>query len=298
MSRYGTSRLATVSPSDVEIYYTYTPNRETKPDGLINSLVSTDVLTPYNSANSGVELFGGLYSLTLPAVNFNKLGIYNIVIRPKQIRTKIIDCGSLFSLPNEKGIVLDLVSATENNGNAVDMSTLVSNMTGYRVEYLNDDNTLKQNYFTIVTTANKAELVSNNSTNTTQKSVAYRLNDSGSLIFLTVSPSTINNVTPNQRPFIGIPNQNIILTNTYFNPIMLEVELVEYTENEIGVGLFSSQVIDEQNGVISWYDSDKNIYKQALLYVIEDELGKPLVRVREAKTQIDNTQDFDTVTNV
>lgn len=298
MARYGTNRLATIQPTDVEIYYTYKADRTVAPDltNGINVLNSTTVLQPYTT--NGTELFGGLYSLKLPSSTFNQLGIYNIIIKPKQIRVQITDCGSLFNLPNEKGIILNSTSAVDNNGNQVDLTTLVNDLPGYRIEYLNNDTSLKTNYFTIVTSANKCELISNNSSNSTQKSVAYRLNDSGSLLFLSVTPSTASTTKPNQRPFIGVPNQNIILTNTFFNPIMIEVELTEYTENELGIGLFGDQIIDEQNGVVTFYNPDKTILKQGLMYVIEDETGKPLYRVRENKTQIDNTQDFNTITTL
>jgi hypothetical protein len=298
MARYGTNRLATIQPTDVEIFYTYKADRTVAPDltNGINTLNSATVLQPYTI--NGTELFGGLYSLKLPSSTFNQLGIYNIIIKPKQIRVQITDCGSLFNLPNEKGIVLNSTSAVDNNGNQVDLTTLVNDLPGYRIEYLNNDSSLKTNYFTIVTSANKCELISNNSSNSTQKSVAYRLNDSGSLLFLSVTPSTASTTKPNQRPFIGVPNQNIILTNTFFNPIMIEVELTEYTENELGIGLFGDQIIDEQNGVGTYYNPDKTILKQTLMYVVEDETGKPLYRVRENKTQIDNTQDFNTITTL
>lgn len=300
MARYGTNRLATISPSDVEILYSYKADRTVVPNLTtdLQTLNATSLLTPYNNPNNSKEFLGGLYSLKLPSATFNQTGIYTLIIRPKQIRTSIIDCGSLFNLPNEKGIILNLSGAVDNNGNQVDLNTIIGSLEGYRIEYLNTDTTLKTNYFTIVTSANKAELISNNSSNSTQKSVAYRLNDSGSLVFLTVTPSTSSNVRPNSRPFIGIPNQNIILTNTFFNPIVLEVELVNYTEEQLAIGLFGKQILNETTGEITYYNDDNSIYKQGLMYVIEDEAGNPLYRVRDIKDQIDTTQDFVTITTV
>lgn len=295
MAQYGTNRLATISPSDVEILYTYKLNRTITPD-LTNDLKTLNagtLLTPYTNPTNSKEFLGGLYSLKLPSNVFNQTGVYTLIIKPKQYRTSIIDCGSLFNLPTEKGIVLNFNGVVDNSGNQVDLTSIVNDLSGYRIEYLNDDTTLKSNYFTIITSSNRAELISNNSSNSTQKSISYRLNDSGSLVFLTVTPSSTSTVRPNQRPFIGVPNQNIILTNTYFNPIILEVELVNYTENELALGLFGNQIINEQNGEITWYGDDKTIYKQSLMYVIEDEVGNPLYRVREVKNQIDTTQDLD-----
>ncbi len=298
-SRYGTIRLSTVSPDDVELYYTYSPNRETPSDFTLNKLEpATTYLKPYYNSPAGTEQFGGLYNLTLPSSTFNKLGIYNIIIRPKQIRTKIVDCGSLTALPNEKGIIIDTVNAVDNSNNQVDLTNVINNLTGYRIEYLDNNNgnlVTKQNYFTIITSANKAEVVSSNVSNVTQKATTYRLTDTGALIFLTVSPNTISSVKPNLKPFIGEPGQNIILTNTNFNPIFLEVELVNYTEEELGIGIYGNQTRDIQNGVVTWYRDDKTIYKQDLVFEIKDDFNQPLYEVKQVKDQIDTSQDFDTI---
>lgn len=300
-SRYSTIRPATVSPSDVEIFYKFTPNRETTPSLTMSKLEpASQYLKPYTTDDTGTQILGGLYNLTLPPSVFNEIGIYTLYIRPKQIKTRILDCSSLASLPNEKGIVLDTVGAVDNSNNPVDLNNLVESLAGYRVEYLNSVNgdlTLKPNYFTIVTSANKAEVVATNQSNTTQKATTYRLTENGKLIFLTLSPNTINPVKPNIKPFIGEPSQNIILTNTNFNPIMLEIEMVNYTEEEIGMGIFGNQIRNVQNGVVTWYRDDKSIYKQVLMYEIKDEFQNPLFEVKELKTQIDPSQDFDDITS-
>ena len=110
---YGTVRPADVSPEDVEIILNYTPSRDDTDNFLLTKLDATAVLKPYfnNAAtggNANVEILGGLYNLKLPADQFNKIGIYTLFIRPAQIRTKILDCGVLSSLPNVKGLIFDL----------------------------------------------------------------------------------------------------------------------------------------------------------------------------------------------
>jgi hypothetical protein len=77
---YGTIRPADVSPEDVEIVVVYTPSRDETQNFVLSSLDAPSVLRPYfNNANTGgnpnVEVLGGLYNLTLPADNFNAIGI-------------------------------------------------------------------------------------------------------------------------------------------------------------------------------------------------------------------------------
>ncbi len=301
VGRFGNNRVSTVSPEDCEIYYTYVSSRDVAPTGALTPLTpASQYLVPYYMPDSSTEIFGGLYTIKLTSNIFNKIGIYNIIIRPKQIRCKILDCGSLSALPQEKGIVLDLTGAVDNAGNTVDLKQLVNTLPGYRIEYLdtvNGKQTLNNNYFTIITSSNKAEAVSANLTNTTQKSVSYRFNDAGSLIYLTVTPNSVSTVKPNQRPFIGTPGQNIILTNTYFNPIMLEVNMVEYTNAEIGRGIYGKQIRNVLTGEVTYFTDENAIFKQNLLYEIKDDYDATLYEVKDVQTQIDTTQNFDDITS-
>jgi hypothetical protein len=49
-------------------------------------------------------------------------------------------------------------------------------------------------------------------------------------------------------------------------------------------------------GIYSIYDKDNNIYKQYNLYEIKDDLNDTLYEVRETRTDIDQTLNFDTIT--
>ncbi len=112
IASYGTIRPSDCSPDDMEIILNYTPSRDVTSNFVLKKLDAKTLLRPYFSnqqvGGSPVEILGGLYNLTLPATEFNALGIYTMLIRPAQIRTSIIDCGVLSALPNVKGIVLDL----------------------------------------------------------------------------------------------------------------------------------------------------------------------------------------------
>jgi hypothetical protein len=149
---YGTIRPADVSPSDVEIILNYTPTRDDTENFLLTKLDAKDVLRPYfhnsnTGGNADVEILGGLYNLKLPTDVFNKLGIYTLYIRPAEIRTKITDCGVLSALPNVKGIVIDINSVPPQFRNKF----VNQGLTGFRVEYLNDNGTKIPNFFRLIT---------------------------------------------------------------------------------------------------------------------------------------------------
>jgi len=298
---YGIVRASDVSPSDVSITVFYSENRATTNSRVFNldpvNLIEFD--NP-NKSGVGFEIFGGLYSLRLPVEDFGEKGIYTIVIKPAEIRTKIVDCGVLSSSPDIKGIILDgsdpniseFIDKFENNG-----------LVGYRVEYLSPNPTatdLKlRNFFRIITSNNRAEPVNQNLTNTNQKSIRYRFNDNSTLVFCTLSPSSESNTKPNVFPFIGQPNQEIIITNTYFNPICVEVEMVEHDIETIAFGIFGNQTKSLEDGIYTIYNFNNEIYKQYNLYEVKDRFtGKPLFEVRDERDNIDFSKNYDDITNI
>ena len=298
---YGIVRPADVSPSDVEITVFYAPNRNSTSNSSFK-LDSTNLIQIDNPNKTGLgfEVFGGLYTLKLPVDSFSSKGIYTIVIKPVEIRTTIVDCGVLSSSPNIKGIILDgsdpavaaFADKFENN-----------NLVGYRIEYLTPNpgaTDLKlRNFFRVVTSNNRAEPVNQNLTNTNQKSIRYRFNDNSTLVFCTVSPSSESNVTPNVFPFIGQPNQEIIITNTYFNPFVLEVEVVEHDIETLAIGLFGNQSKSLEDGIYTLYNFNNDIYKQYNLYEVKDRFtGKPLYEVKQERSSIDFTKGYDNTSNL
>ena len=137
----------------------------------------------------------------------------------------------------------------------------------------------------------------NEAANANQKAIRYRFNDNSTLVFCTVSPSSESNVTPNVFPFIGQPNQEIIITNTYFNPFVLEVEVVEHDIETLAIGLFGNQSKSLEDGVYTLYNFNNDIYKQYNLYEIKDDVNETLYEVREKRTDIDETLNLDNITN-
>lgn len=302
---YGTTRSADISPEDVEIFYQYTPSRDSIGNKTLIKLNSSEVLIKTDNPNksqsnvTGFEVFGGLYTLKLPVSNFGVKGFYTIIIKPVEIRTTIVDVGVLSATPNIKGLVFDMANVPNNFVNKFENNGLI----GYRIEYLNTNtsgNDVKMNnMFRIITSNNRSEPVNQNLSNTNQKAIRYRFNDNSSLTFCTLTPSSASNVKPNALPFIGQPNQQVIITNTYFNPIMVELEMVEHDIETLAYGIFGNQTKSLEDGVYTIYNFDNDIYKQYNLYEIKDKFtGKPLFEVREERDGIDFNKIFKEITTI
>jgi hypothetical protein len=296
---YGTIRPADVSPEDVEIILNYTPSRDETDNFVLTKLDSAAVLKPYfhnddTGGNNNVEILGGLYNLRLPAEQFNKIGIYTLFIRPAEIRTTILDCGVLSALPNVRGVIFDLSQVPNDFKNKFVSQGLV----GFRIEYLNADGTKIPNFFRIITSSFYCEPVIQNLTNTSQKAIRYRYTDNiTNLMFCTVSPSSTPTNKPNAIPYIGQPNQNVIITNTFFNPITLDIEIAEHDFSTLAIALFGNQTKSMDDGVYTMYDTDNNIYRQYNLYEIRDQFNKLLYEVREDRDDnIDFSKNFTNIT--
>ena len=296
---YGTIRPSDVSPEDVQIILNYTPTRDITDNFVLTQLDAQSILKPYfnnteTGGNAGVEVLGGLYNLTLPADTFNAVGIYTLYIRPAQIRTIITDCGVLSALPNVKGIVIDISNVPAQYQNKF----VAQGLTGFRVEYLNPDGSKIPNFFRIITSAFFCEPVITNEVNVTQKSIRYRYVDGDSnLIFLTLSPSSSPTNKPNATPFIGQPNQSIIITNTFFNPLTLEIEMVEYDISSLAIALYGNQTKSIDDGIYTIYDAENNIYRQYNLYEIRDQFNALLYEVRQSRgANIDFSKNFTNIT--
>jgi hypothetical protein len=295
---YGTIRPADVSPEDVDIILNYTPSRDETNNFVLTKLDAKTLLRPYfNNTNTGgstVEVLGGLYNLTLPSDQFNKLGIYTLYLRPAQIRTTILDCGVLSSLPNVRGLVIDLNSVPSEYRNKFINQGLV----GFRIEYLNTDGSKIANFFRIITSSFFCEPIVQNLTNTSQKAIRYRYTENNTnLIFCTLSPSSAPTNKPNSIPFIGQPNQNIVISNTFFNPITLDIEVAEHDFSTLAIALFGNQTKSIDDGIYTLYDTQNNIYRQYNLYEIRDQFNELLFEVRQDRgDNIDFSKNFTNIT--
>jgi hypothetical protein len=298
LGTYGIVRPADVSPEDVEIILHYTESRDVTQNFIMKKLNTRSILTPYfHNENTGgstdVEILGGLYNLKLPASEFNQLGIYTLYIRPAEIRTTISDCGVLSALPNVKGIIIDINAVPSEYRSKFVNQGLV----GFRVEYLNSDGTKIPNFYRIVTSSFYCEPILTEQSNTTQKAIRYRYVESGSdLIFCTLTPSASPTNKPNATPFIGQPNQNIIITNTFFNPMTIDIQMAEHDLDTIALALYGNQTKSIEDGIYTIYDSGGNIYKQYNLFEVRDNFNELLYEVRQDRNNnIDFSKNFTNI---
>jgi hypothetical protein len=288
----GIIRPSTVDLEDIEVYYSYAIDRTYKPSSFIK-LNTTDVLEKKFIDETSNEVFQGFYTLKLNSELFSELGFYNVYLRPKQIRTTILDCGVLSQLPDQKGLILDI--------NASELRNLTDKLksgglTGFRIEYLNLDGlSIIPNLFRTVTFSNRCEAISQTSNQSTQKSIVYRFNDNGTLLFLSVSPSVAPSVKPNSLPDIGVAGQEIILSNTFFDPQMIEFELTEYDLKKVATLINGERTLNIETGIQNIYDKERNIVSQSVLYDIKDEKNTPLYKVKKNNETIDETETWDTI---
>ena len=303
---YGIVRPADITPDDVEIFYHFSASRDSIGNVELQKLDPNEVLIKVNNPNraqsnisSGFEVFGGMYTLKLPTDKFGTKGFYTIVIKPIEIRTRIVDVGVLSAYPDTKGIIFDIASVPTAFTNRFENNGLV----GYRIEYLNTTTTTSDakinNFFRIITSNNRAEPVNQNLTNTNQKAIRYRFNDNSTLTYCTVTPSSAASINPNVLPFIGQPNQQVIITNTFFNPLMIEIEMVQHDVETLAFAMFGNQTKSLDDGIYTIYNFNNDIYKQYNLYEIKDVYtGTPLFEVREERKTIDFNKTFNTITTI
>lgn len=286
---YGTSVGSIVVPSeDIDIFYSYSETRassdvsKTSFTKLSSSLLET---SKYDGDN--IE---GLYNLKLPMEIFNKKGFYTVYIKPKEIKAVIQDVGVLSAYPDVKGIILSI----EGNNNLKNKLQENNSLVGYRIIYF-DSNGERQPYYRIITSNNKCESVIQNLQDTNQKAVRYRYNESSSTSFLTVTPSVATTFKPNATPYIGIPSQTIAIVNTKFEPVLLDIEMVDNDFDTISTMLEGSQLRDLDNGLITTFNKKNEIYAQHEVYTLKDEFtSTPVYEVKKNKNEsIDFSQTID-----
>ena len=115
-------------------------------------------------------------------------------------------------------------------------------------------------------------------------------------MFLTLTPSSAPSSRPNVVPYIGDPGQKIILTNTFFNPTTMEIQMVQHDASTLAHALYGNQSKAVAPGIYTIYDENNNIYKQFNLYEIKDEFNSTLYEVREERTNIDESLNLTNIT--
>lgn len=291
---YGTRIPSNVSQNDVEIYYTYRPtlNSSTSENLIFHKLDSSILVKSSRVLDGEIDnVVEGMYNLKLPVNVFNKKGFYTVYIKPKEIKTVIADVGTLASFPSVRGVVIDTEKIpiadrhlfSTNNG-----------LVGYRIIYF-DKSLERDDYYRIVTSNNRCEPLTQSVTNANDKVSSYRYNENSTLTFITVSPSSAPSFKANELPYIGLTSQQVVFVNTKFEPIAIDIEMVEHDADTISTMLEYSQLRDLDNGLITTFNDDGEIYHQSEHYTLKDEYtGNPVFEVKKMKKDdIDFTQTLE-----
>ena len=296
---YGTNIPTSISNdligNYVDIVYSYSRTRNsTDVEGSKFEKLSSDNMknVVLSKSETNDNMVDGLYNLKLPTDIFGKKGFYTIYIKPKEIPVTIMDVSTLHDFPTVRGIVIDLKAIpTELKGDA----SVNNGLVGYRVIYRNNDGT-RSNELRIVTSNNKCEPVVNVSTTTNSKTYSYRYNENSTYTFITVTPSMPLSYKASSTPFIGKATQNIYLVNTLFEPICIELEMVENDIDTVTNILTGNQLRDLNNGLLTTFDKDNNILVQHEMSTLKSsETGTPQYEVKENRS--DNIDFTQTITD-
>ena len=260
---YGIKKPAYIKSSDVDIFYHYRPSRDSNSTEFTSfKKLDSNLLSQTKADYSDTEnyVLPGMYNMKLPLDKFSKVGIYTIYIKPKELQGMITDVSTLAAYPNIRGVVLDA-----SNFGSTD-ATLFNNggLIGYRIEYFDESGTNREDYYRIITSNNRCEPLAQNLSDTNAKGIRYRFNSSSPLIFCTVTPSSSVSFNNSDIPYIGKTGQKISLVNTKFNPIMLEVEMVDHDIDTVYNLMSNDQIRDLDNGLITTFDDNGNIIHQAM----------------------------------
>ncbi len=257
---YGINKPAILNASDIDIFYHYRPSRSTdSPDFPEFKILDSSCLvkqTYTSSSSTGITL-DGLYNLKLPLDKFGEPGIYTIYIKPKEFSATILDVSTLAAYPNTRGIVIDTTTIATSDTTMFNNGGLV----GYRIQYNTDDDTSE--LYRIITSNNRCEPVAQNLNDSSAKGIRYRFNDASSLIFCTVTPSSSMSFKANSVPYIGQSMEKVKIVSTKFNPVCIEIEMVDHDIEDVSTMLEGNQIRNLDNGLITTFNKDGEIYHQS-----------------------------------
>lgn len=280
---YGSVRPSIVDiENDVEIFYHYRPTRNSDDEAFsdfrkvsdVSSMLSVSKVESGGSIVDNDLRLPGMYNLSLPVSVFSQVGFYTIYIKPKEIKATIMDIGVLAAYTDINGIVIDLNVQSEQKElfNS-------DNLNGYRIDYYKDDGNglRRQDYYRIITGCNKCEPISQNLSSSNTNSNGYRFNSTGSLCFITVTPNSSPSYKAGSNPYIGEPNQTISISNTKFDPVMIEVEICRHDIETLNTAIDGNQIRSLDNGLVTTYNENGEIYSQ-----------KEYISVKNSYTQNDS----------
>jgi len=279
---YGAVKLADVDFNDVDVLYSYSANRETLGDTQFKPLFNSVTNNEFRKMLGG----DGGYKLRLPANIFNKLGFYLLLIRPKVFQTEIVDCSFVITNNDQeiqiskKGIVIPKLQF-QSTGSLV----------GYQIEYFDDNGVKIKNFHRIITSSDLVSVNTNNNT-TNASSTTYVLDPNGNQLFITLTPDEASLITSEISSDLGKAGQQILLSNTFFDPVMVEVEMVDQSVKTLSYALYGQSTRDLETGVYSIFDEEGNLYKQYNLLTRKKVFTNGNIDIKEERSNIDRSQSF------
>lgn len=279
---YGTKKLADSTADDADVLFAFSPTREQI--GEVNLTPLYNILTDADFKKMlGAD---GMYKLRLPATVFNKLGFYSVLIKPKTFETNIVDCTFVVTSDqnqvkiSKKGIVIPAIQFKSPGG-----------LIGYQIEYFDKNNVKIKNFHRIVTSSDLVSVATNNNT-ANQGAVSYVLDPNGTNLFLTLTPDEEGLISNNSAIDLGQKGQRILISNTFFDPIFLEVEMVDHTIKTLSYALYGNSTRDLETGIYSIFDEQNQLYAQYNLFTQKKQFGNGNIDIRQRRTNINLNQDF------
>ncbi len=283
---YGNIKTSSASIEDVDVLYAYSASREVLGDTQMVPLFSSITNNEFR------KLLGadGAYKLRLPANIFNKLGFYMILIKPKTFETQILDCSSVVTNSaneiqiSKKGIVIPKLQFQSTGA-----------LIGYQIEYFDDNGVKIKNLHRIVTSSDVVSVSPNTPNNSSTNSITYVLDSNGTQLFLTLTPDELSLISTQQKPDLGKAGQRILISNTFFDPVMIEVEMVDQTIKTLSYGIYGNSTRDLQTGVYTIFDENNQIYKQYNLLTRKSVFTNGNIDIKEQRTNVDLNLNFDSL---
>lgn len=279
---YGAVKLADVDFNDVDVLYAYSESRESLGDTQFQPLFNSVTNNEFRKMLGG----DGGYRLRLPSSVFNRLGFYMILIRPKVFQTEIVDCSFVITNNDQeiqiskKGIVIPKLQF-QSTGSLI----------GYQVEYFDDNDNKIKNFHRIITSSDLVSVNPNNNT-TNSSSTTYVLDPNGNQLFITLTPDEASLITNTISSDLGKAGQTILLSNTFFDPVMIEVEMVDQSIKTLSYALYGQSTRDLETGVYSIFDENGNLYRQYTLLTNKKQFSDGRIDVKQERATIDRTQTF------
>ena len=76
---------------------------------------------------------------------------------------------------------------------------------------------------------------------------------------------------------------------------MIDVEIVEHDDTTLAHALYGNQTKAMSSGIYTIYGKNNEIYKQYNIYEVKDQFNETLYEVREERTEIDETLNFNDI---